>query len=71
MGRLATWPSRILTLMTSMKITGYTGSSGRFCHSAKPSATRSVIAVIVVLDTSAPVDLGQVRRDLPMGQALR
>ena len=54
MGRLATWPSRIFTLIASMKITAYTGSSGRFCQSASPSITRSVIAVIVCLDTSAP-----------------
>src|SRR4029077_19816348 len=29
-------------------------SSGRDCHSARPSITRSVIAVIVCLETSAP-----------------
>jgi len=29
-----------------MKITGYTTSRGRFCHSPKPSITRSVIVVI-------------------------
>ena len=54
MGRLATWPSRIFTLMASMKITAYTESNGLLCHSARPSITRSVIAVIVCLDTSAP-----------------
>ena len=54
MGRLATWPSRIFTLIASMKITAYTGSSGRLCQSARPSMTRSVIVVIVCLDTSAP-----------------
>ena len=54
MGRLATWPSRIFTLMASMKITAYTGSNGRLCQSARPSITRSVIAVIVCLETSAP-----------------
>ena len=54
MGRLATWPSRIFTLMASMKITAYTGSSGRLCHSAIPSMTRSVIVLIVCLETSAP-----------------
>src|SRR6266536_152533 len=54
MGRLATWPSRIFTLMASMKITAYTESNGLLCHSARPSMTRSVIAVIVCLDTSAP-----------------
>jgi hypothetical protein len=30
------------------------GSSGRDCHSAIPSITRSVIVVIVCFDTSAP-----------------
>jgi len=40
--------------MQSMNSTGYTGSSGRFCHSAMPSITRSVIVEIVCLDTSAP-----------------
>ena len=54
MGRLATWPSRIFTLIASMKITAYTGSNGRLCHSARPSMTRSVIVVIVCLETSAP-----------------
>ena len=37
-----------------MKITAYTGSSGRLCHSAIPSMTRSVIVLIVCLETSAP-----------------
>src|SRR5438046_2009631 len=37
-----------------MNTTGYTASRGRFCHSAMPSMTRSVIAVIRSLDTSAP-----------------
>src|SRR6266487_4075871 len=46
MGRLATWPSRIFTLMASMKITAYTESNGLLCHSARPSMTRSVIPVI-------------------------
>jgi len=54
MGRLATWPSRIFTLIASMKTTAYTASSGRFCHSAIPSITRSVIVVMVCLETSAP-----------------
>jgi hypothetical protein len=52
--RFATWPSRIFTFTQSMKITGYTGSSGRFCHSPIPSSTRSVIVEMVCLDTSAP-----------------
>src|SRR5512135_1828724 len=54
MGRLATWPSRIFTLIASMNSTAYTGSSGRFCHSDMPSITRSVIALIVCFETSAP-----------------
>src|SRR5205823_6923639 len=54
MGRLATWPSRTFTLMASIKTTAYTASRGRLCHSAMPSMTRSVIVVIVCLDTSAP-----------------
>jgi hypothetical protein len=29
-------------------------SSGRFCHSAMPSITLSVIVLMVVLETSAP-----------------
>jgi hypothetical protein len=37
-----------------MKITGYTGSSGRFCHAVMPSITRSVMAEIVCFDTWAP-----------------
>src|SRR3979409_793115 len=37
-----------------MKITGYTESSGRDCHSAMPSITRSVIVEMVCLDTLAP-----------------
>jgi hypothetical protein len=37
-----------------MKITGYIGSSGRFCHSDMPSITRSVIVEMVCFDTSAP-----------------
>src|SRR5229473_1735702 len=37
-----------------MKITAYTASRGRFCHSLMPSMTRSVIVLIVCLDTSAP-----------------
>lgn len=54
MGLLATDPSRILTWTASMKITGQTASSGRFCHSAMPSSTLSVIVEIVCRDTSAP-----------------
>ena len=54
MGRLATWPSRTFTLTASMKTTAYTASNGRLCQSARPSMTRSVIAVIVCLETSAP-----------------
>jgi hypothetical protein len=54
MGRLATWPSRIFTLIASMKTTAYTGSRGRFCQSARPSITASVMAVIVCFETSAP-----------------
>jgi hypothetical protein len=46
-GRLAIWPLRIFTLTASMKITAYTGSNGRLCHSARPSITRSVIVVVV------------------------
>src|SRR5690348_4017079 len=71
MGRLATWPSRIFTLMASMKITAYTASSGRFCQSAIPSITASVIVLIVCFETSAPIDLRQVRSDLPMRQPFR
>src|ERR1700677_5061907 len=37
-----------------MKITGYTTSKGRDCHSAMPSITRSVIVEMVCLDTFAP-----------------
>jgi hypothetical protein len=37
-----------------MKITGYTASSGRLCHAAIPSSTRSVIPEIVCFDTWAP-----------------
>jgi hypothetical protein len=37
-----------------MKITGYTGSSGRCCQAAIPSITRSVMVVMVCLDTAAP-----------------
>ncbi len=37
-----------------MKITGYTESNGRDCHSAMPSITRSVIVEMVCLDTLAP-----------------
>jgi hypothetical protein len=37
-----------------MKITGYTGSSGRLCHCAMPSTTRSVMVEMVCFDTSAP-----------------
>ncbi len=40
--------------MASMKITAYTESNGRLCHSAIPSMTRSVIVVMVCLETSAP-----------------
>jgi hypothetical protein len=40
--------------MASMKITAYTESSGRLCHSARPSITRSVMAVIACFETSAP-----------------
>ena len=54
MGRLATWPSRIFTLMASMKITAYTASNGRLCQSARPSMTRLVMVVMVCLETSAP-----------------
>jgi len=36
-----------------MKITGYTGSSGRFCQAAIPSITRSVMVEMVGFDTSA------------------
>jgi hypothetical protein len=34
-----------------MKITGYTGSSGRFCQAAIPSITRSVMVEMVCFDT--------------------
>ena len=71
MGRLATWPSRIFTLMASMKITAYTGSSGRLCQSAMPSITRSVIVRDRLLGHLRAVDLGQVRGDLPVGQPFR
>ena len=37
-----------------MNTTGYTRSKGRFCHSAIPSSTLSVIVLIVVFDTSLP-----------------
>jgi hypothetical protein len=53
-GRLAAWPSRILTLIASMNTTAYTGSSGRDCHSVMPSMTRPVMAVIVCPETPAP-----------------
>jgi len=51
---LATCPSRIFTWIASMNTSGYTASSGRDCHSARPSITRSVIVVIRSLDTCAP-----------------
>jgi hypothetical protein len=35
-------PSRIFTFSASMKITGHTASSGRFCHSVSSSTTASV-----------------------------
>jgi len=37
-----------------MKTTGYTLSSGRFCHSTIPAITLSVIVEMVYLDTLAP-----------------
>ncbi|TDO56622.1 hypothetical protein EV651_1129 [Kribbella sp. VKM Ac-2571] len=37
-----------------MNSTGYTASSGRFCHSTIPSTTLSVIVEIVCRDTCAP-----------------
>ncbi|SCE07901.1 hypothetical protein GA0115245_14745 [Streptomyces sp. di188] len=37
-----------------MKTTGQTASRGRFCHSAMPSMTLSVIVEIVWRETSAP-----------------
>jgi hypothetical protein len=40
--------------MASMNSTGYTGSSGRFCHSAIPSMIWSVIVEIVWRETCAP-----------------
>ena len=40
--------------MASMKITGYTASRGRFCHSVISPITLSVIRLIVSLLTDAP-----------------
>jgi hypothetical protein len=37
-----------------MKTTGYTLSSGRFCHSTMPAITLSVMVEMVCLDTVAP-----------------
>src|SRR3712207_8991628 len=46
--------STLFPYTTLFRSTGYTGSRGRFCHSAIPSRTLSVIVEIVCLDTSAP-----------------
>ena len=54
MGLLRTCPSRTFTINASMKITGYTGSSGRVDHSFISSITLSVIFETVSLDTEAP-----------------
>jgi hypothetical protein len=54
MGRLATWPSRILTTIASIKITGQTRSRGRFCQVTMSSITASVIRLIVSREMSVP-----------------
>ena len=54
-----------------MKITGYTGSNGRLCHSAIPSMTRSVIVEIVCLDTSAPYTSARCAAISPVRESLR
>jgi len=46
--------SRTLTQIASKNITGYSGSSGRDCHSATSAATASVIVLIRCGETSAP-----------------
>ncbi len=54
MGRLATCPSRTLTMIASMKIAAYTGSNGRVDHVCISSITASVMRLIVSLDTLTP-----------------
>ncbi|CAM3343605.1 hypothetical protein WIMU106979_26745 [Williamsia muralis] len=53
-GRFVTCPSRTFTCTASMNITGYTRSSGRFCHSVISPTTLSVMREIVSFDTDAP-----------------
>jgi len=53
-GLFRTCPSRTLTTMASMKITGYTRSNGRLNHSVISSTTLSVILEIVSRETDAP-----------------
>jgi hypothetical protein len=53
-GLLRTCPSRTFTTIASMKITGYTSSSGRANQPAISSSTWSVILETVSFDTAAP-----------------
>lgn len=69
--RLPTCPSRILTMIASTNTAAYTASSGRDDHACISSMTRSVIRLTVSFDTLAPVDLPEVRADLPGRQTLR
>ncbi len=47
-------PSRILTTMASISITGYTRSNGRFCQATMSSTMASVILEIVSRLMSVP-----------------
>jgi len=66
-GRFATTPSRIFTISASMKTTGYTGSSGRLCHSVSSSTTASVTGADQVRADVDVVHLPQVGLDVAGG----
>jgi hypothetical protein len=68
-GRLATVPSRTFSTIASIRITGYTGSSGRDCQAFISPTTASM-----TLETSSAdlgvVHLGQVGGDVAGGHSL-
>jgi|APMI01.1.fsa_nt_gi hypothetical protein len=51
-GRFATVPWRTLSTIASIRITGYTASSGRDCHSRISARTRPVTVEIRSRDTA-------------------
>src|SRR4029450_8603637 len=71
MGRLATWPLRIFTTIASIKITGYTRSSGRFCHATIVLDHGIGDAADRVPGDVGPVDLSEMGLNVTGGHALR